>query len=351
MEAKYKDKEINLLNYIRITVKKRKIFITIIALFIVAAFIKSFTITPTYKVIEIIALPTIPKDTGESLISATSFKTRIEEGIYNYLIKERLGVSDNIPSLAVEVPKNEEIMRISTQTTKNKVDLAIKVLDTLYLLLKEDVQPVLERNVSEIDEKINLLNISIERAELDKKNIEQQIELYTKQFDRKQNSADFLESQIKTVEEGIISLLKRIETEYPKEIIKEGDIVYSEKFDKLLSDLKLEKKYLLEAFGKEKDNIQDTELKIETLKSSKLSLDKESEAKKVMIASLQKKKNSFVPIERIQPPQVRILNTGAIKRKLIVKYTFCGLILGLAAVLIVDFYQKNRAKILGQDQE
>lgn len=351
METKHDSREINLLNYIRITVKKRKIFITIIALFIVAAFIKSFTIKPIYKVIEIIALPTIPKDAGENLMSAVSFKTRIEEGVYHHLIKERLGVSNNIPSLTVEVPKNEEIMKINTQITKNQVDLAIQILDTLYLLLKEEVQPVLERNINEIDEKINLLNISIERAELDKKNIEQQIELYTKQLDRKQNSAGFVESQIKVVEERIISLLKKIETEHPKEIIKEGDVIYSEKFDKLLSDLRLEKRYFLETLSKEKDDIQDTELHIETLKNSKLSLDKESEAKKIMIASLQKKKSSFMQIGRMQPPQVRILNTGAIKSKIIVKYAFCGLILGLATVLIVDFCQKNRAKILGQDQE
>ncbi|MBP7088034.1 MAG: hypothetical protein KBB01_01905 [Candidatus Omnitrophica bacterium] len=351
MEAKYKDKEVNLLSYIRITVKKRKIFITIVAIFIVAAFIKSFTIKPTYKVIEIIALPTIPKDAGENLMLAVSFKTRIEEGVYHHLIKERLGISSNIPSLTVEVPKNEEIIKINTQIAKNQVDLAIKILDTLYLLLKEEVQPVLERNINEIDEKINLLNISIERAELDKKNIEQQVELYTKQLNRKQSSIDFSESQIKAVEERIISLLKRIEIEHPKDIIQEGDIIYSEKFDKLLSDLKSEKKYLLENLGKEKDDTQDIELKIETLKGNKLSLDKESEAKRVMIASLQKKKNSFVPIERMQPPQVHIINTRAIKLKLILKYFFCGLILGIAAVIIVDFYQKNRDAILGQDQE
>lgn len=198
LERHNKEAEIELIDIIRVLVKRKNIIIfgTIIITLISVGI--SFVLPKTYKINAIIELGKRPITDqngqiieGKYIEPSTSIRETIVGGAYNEFILRSLNITeDEIPRIIVTVPQKTELIDISIKSTKPQ--LALNIMRELLSRISEDLQKKIAFEKNKVDSEINI-------AEIENQIAEDQIKLLEKQIYETKNKVTFLEDNRRKV--------------------------------------------------------------------------------------------------------------------------------------------------------
>jgi len=323
------DDEINLMDYIKVIIKRKKIIAGIFVICVVAAVIYSLTVVPVYEMTQILEVPTI----GENvyLDSSLKIKEKIESGFYNFKILENLDFKskyniNNIGFFKITIPKENQFLSIYADVTKQDLENSKKVLSELFAQMDVDYSLRLE-------------------AERGRKNTEEAIKKNTiKSMDVRIEDAKF---HIILLEPRIESLVARIEetkTNTEDIILEREKFINKQKIDGIVGSI-LYTTTIQQAIN----HLDQLDSELVSLRMKKL--DKEKEIKNLLIErervvleifNLDKQKEFIRSFREIQPV---LLSTNPIKpkkRQMVAIAAMLGLILGVFIAFFVEFWQNSK---------
>ena len=325
----YPNDEINLMDYIKVIIKRKKLIIGIFLICVVAAVIYSLTVVPVYKMTQILEVPTI----GENvyLDSSSKIKEKIEGGFYNFKILENLDFEskyniNNIGFFKVTIPKENQLLSICADVTKQDLENSKKVLSELFAQMDVDYSLRLE-------------------AERGRKNTEEAIKKNTiKSMDVRIEDAKF---HIILLEPRIESLVARIEetkTNTEDIILEREKFINKQKIDGIVGSI-LYTTTIQQAIN----HLDQLDSELVSLRMKKL--DKEKEIKNLLIErervvleifNLDKQKESIRSFREIQPVSLSTNPIKPKKKQMIIISAVVGLMLGIFIAFFVEFWQKSK---------
>jgi len=177
MEQQYNEEEIDLMDYVRVILKRKVFILALFLIVIIAAGIFSFLSPKTYKIDTILEIGKVGEkmvETPEQLIG------RIEGDVYGVLIRAKLNIPEaEYPIIKTENPKDTSIIKIKIES--KDINLSRKVLDEKNELIIADHQEkielekeILNKKIETTEENIKILEKDIERVEIKITSLEQE---------------------------------------------------------------------------------------------------------------------------------------------------------------------------------
>jgi len=325
------DDEINLMDYIKVIIKRKKIIISTFLICVIAAVIYSFIVPPVYRLTQMLKLPTVGMD--EYLYAPELIKDQIEEGFYNYKIfsspnyNNKYNIND-INFIKVEIPKHKQFLKLYANTTQRDSKNKKEIFKELFNQLAKEYSSKLDVRLEDINKNLLIKNNQIKEINADIDIMKSGLVL----LDSRINSVNGKLELAKCNTEGISLEQKKF---LEKEAASDGaslffflyattaqqSILYFDQLDRELVSLKEERL--------SKDN------KIQDLLRKK-------EVHNIEIFALAKKKEFVNNIEELCPC---LLSTNPIKpkkRRMIVVSAMVGLILGVFIAFFVEFWQNSK---------
>ena len=176
MEQQYED-EIDLMDYVRVILKRKVFILALFLIAIIAAGIFSFLSPKTYKIDTILEIGKV----GENIVeSPEQLIGRIEGDVYGVLIRAKLNIPEaEYPIIKTENPKDTSIIKIKIES--KDINLSRKVLDEKNELIIADHQEkielekeILNKKIETTEENIKILEKDIERVEIKITSLEQE---------------------------------------------------------------------------------------------------------------------------------------------------------------------------------
>ena len=175
-EEQYSD-EIDLMDYVKVILKRKVFILALFLIVIIAAGIFSFLSPKTYKIDTILEIGKVGEkmvETPEQLIG------RIEGDVYGVLIRAKLNIPEaEYPIIKTENPKDTSIIKIKIES--KDINLSRKVLDEKNELIIADHQEkielekeILNKKIETTEENIKILEKDIERVEIKITSLEQE---------------------------------------------------------------------------------------------------------------------------------------------------------------------------------
>jgi len=208
------EQEIDLVDYIKVIMKRKWVIIGITIGAIIIAGILTFFSPKAYKVSAILEIGQI--DIGRASASSriitfipetpTELQEKIQQGTYDKILKEKSGI-ENIPKIEVSVPKDTNLITMEIESYNSQEDK--KILETLASIIIENHAKLFKEQKDFIQEKIKKEELKISILEKSKSLPELQY-LYVEHLSRidelKNNLATATETQlIKSPSENPIS--------------------------------------------------------------------------------------------------------------------------------------------------
>ena len=220
-----KEEEIDLKDYLKIILKRKRLILGIGLTVTIITFLFSF-FSP--KVYEISTSIEIGKsfEGSNSLENPIQVKTKIEEGIYKE-IQEKF-------NLKVENPKNTNLILIKVESKNPEKEK--KILEELNKIILEDHQKKLEDQINTLSKKEKIIKTKISSLNREKEAIEERIKILeaippqkrtlSEKFflSESREKIEWKEQEINNLQEELLSLQKQIATLQPTKVIKEPTI-------------------------------------------------------------------------------------------------------------------------------
>ena len=279
------NKEIELVDYLRIIWKKKWLILFGTLLFLIIAIVMSYMMKQVYEIDSIIQPGKffIQNQSGhfEQVVveEPLQIADKVKHRSYNVKIAAELNMSvSNIPDIRAENIKDTLLTRMWIRNSD--VELSKKVLNSLVTLIK-----------SEIDEKIDIeiadLDSTIRSNEIEKERRMKEIEILKKKIGiiglRKKDISDEMKAARNRREGLEKEQLKVLKNEDKSEAVSLGLLLYSNEilqsyrnydiFNEKLSKQKLEEEDVNSALQRENANIANIDNTIENLKEQKGRID------------------------------------------------------------------------------
>ena len=228
---RYAEEEVDLRDYIRIVVKRKKSVLGIFFVCIIAAGVVSFLMPKIYSVSQIIEAPMLGVTTGYRTeimyLNLTDVGEKISSGGYAYKIKEALQLSpQEIITFKVKMSKRGKFMTISMEAPEDEREQALSISEELFRQLSEEYRPVIEAKGKEAESKIISKEVESVKDELAKKRIKEDVTVQLNKIEQRKEKINSLNSRITIVEERADSLLEEIQQAQ----VSAGELIRRHKF-------------------------------------------------------------------------------------------------------------------------
>lgn len=324
-KKQYLEYEIDLMEYLKISVKRKWTVLGIFLVCILLGTIITLSMPKVYEVSQILSLPVSAKN--GYIDSAKIISRDITAGGYDSQIRKKLKLSpDNFFKFKVQSRKGTKFIKISLEVRKEEVNRAEKILDELFRQMEKEYAEVIKNKKQKIEIKISLQEITLAGIELEKLQKKKSISTALKQIERNKSRINFLETNISLFDKKIDSLSR----EKPDEISFLEAVVG---MNQLRSDLDLLKK----------DN-EYLKIEIEQLKfAEKNQLPDRIFNYKHTLNGLKMEKELIQNIKQVQPPFKSNIPVKPRNKTNITIAVFIGLILGVLGAVLKEFLGKSRA--------
>lgn len=173
-ERPINDYDVNVVDYVRVLVRRKKIILTVILLAIIIVVVYSVLSPKVYKIDTTLAVGKIenPATAGVELVEdPLQVKQKIDNDIYGILIREKLSISEiNYPKIKTENPKDTNLitLKIESDKTLQAQNVLSEINNAIINEHQEKVKNRLElvdKNIKSIEEKIKLAESNIKSTE------------------------------------------------------------------------------------------------------------------------------------------------------------------------------------------
>ena len=262
--------EIDLMDYVKVILKRKRLILAIFLGAAIVAGIFSFLMPKVYKIDTALEVGIIEKAMGTApgqlVESPTQLVGKIDSDVYGIKVREKLNVSQiEYPKIKVENPKDTNLVKMTIESADSeKAKNILEEINTLILIEHQEKikaeKELLEKNIElfknniEVSGKdIERIKIKISSLEIERKTLEDKIDALQKVllyeqtpgtqfalFDTKEKleakiqeiesrylEINSLETQINSFNNQINSIKKQIEDIQPTKIVK-GPIVSQE---------------------------------------------------------------------------------------------------------------------------
>jgi uncharacterized protein involved in exopolysaccharide biosynthesis len=166
--------EINLMDYIKVILRRKWLILSVFVLAIIAAGIFSFVSPKIYRAETILE---IGHTRGAKIEALAQIVEKLELGVYRELIEARLDIPKNL-KIESENPRGANFLIIKAESAEPK--LAKTVLEEINNLISVEHQEKIKVEKELLEKDIERLKTKIASSEEEKKNIEAQIEILEK---------------------------------------------------------------------------------------------------------------------------------------------------------------------------
>jgi len=142
MEQEYEE-EIDLMDYLKVIIKRKKLILTVFSAAIIAAGVFSFLSPKVYKVDTVLEIGQVA---GTEIEAPGQIVEKIGGDVYGILIREKLELTgEEYPKIKAENPKDTKLLIIMAES--NNPQKAREILsETIDLILKEHGEKFIEKN-------------------------------------------------------------------------------------------------------------------------------------------------------------------------------------------------------------
>ena len=237
-QAYYED-EINLIDYLRVLWKWKRLIIAGTLICAVIAIVISLQMPKIYEV----SMTVEPGITGVKydgsfiyVDSAANIDGKIGGGVYDKKAVEALQLDPlkTMVKFKSEIVKKTNMIRVTSQWQEGDTDLGVKVAQQIIGLLSSDYVKIIEQRKGDYDRQIFMKQNEISKVETQRKDIDKQILM-------KQNEISKVETQRKDIDKQILTKqneISKIETKR-KDIDKQIKLKLSEN-EKTRNDIRLQ---------------------------------------------------------------------------------------------------------------
>lgn len=319
------DFEIDLRKYIEVVIKRKKIVmgVVIVSMFSVATW--SFFLPRIYEISMIIEPPTSAiTDTGvQSWDTVANIKAKIEAGAYNDEIIGEMKLPEDLPRFDVALIQDTRMIRISLKRAANQQDFGEKILTKLLEKISISYAKIIEDKRSTIDNRIKM--------------VESQIRTKENEIKMKGEQSNILGArELQYVED-----IKGLRTNSDKFLAnREPALEHKEDKDSVAALV----------YAATMQNLTQLQNDLAELKNKKEGLINEVESLKngisesrIEIANLNMLKGDVQNIQVIQKPRRSSNPVGPKKRQNTLLAGFAGLVIGLCAVFIIEYWKNPHA--------
>lgn len=325
----YVEDEINLIDIVKVIIKRKKLIVGGTLLCIIIAVITSFLLPKVYKVSFVADIGQIQRgDKMEPLEEPGNLKSKIEMG-YSYMAMRKLNIEeDEFPDIYVNNPKNTKLLEIYLKT--DEIDTGKKILSEMKGFLLKDHDRIVSQYRIDLENSIKKIDISMSALEDEKKVLQEKVKIHktnvenTKaQMEKVKQRIDDLSREKKKVNtransDNTLSLLV-----FTSEV-QENQRYYNQLQDKLDSSLAMEEPILQDAI-RDKDR-----------EKKKLELEKANIESK--LAALQETRVIKEPSHLEKPIFPK-------KSLFAVISLITGLMFFIFLAFFMEFLEKNRAEL------
>ena len=379
----YADDEIELIDLLRVLWKWKWIIILITFGCMLAAGVFSFMMPKIYEVSATIEPGVIGVDENGhpiSLNSTANIKGKIENGVYNSRILNRLNMDPQETQLEfkVAIPKNTKLIKISSEWEQDKIVISTKVLDQLVTEVSHDYEKIIRARKEDIDKQVMTKENEIAKIETQRKDMDKQALLKLGEIQGKENQIGLQKAilknmrdrkteltqevkQVKNNTEGLIEQKNRV-----LEDKSEGDsvslllyfstvqqnVAYFNELSNQLNDLKSNEKKIAAKIEKLKQDISDINTGIERLKIQKAEgLQAKINNIHAEIARLNIKKGYIENIKLACEPEVSMFPIKPKKKLNIALAGVVGFMLAVFIAFFAEYIKKSKEKSTTQHQQ
>lgn len=327
-EEKYISDEVNLMDYVKI-VLKRKVFILVLIIASVAAagVFTSFS----EKVYRLDLLLEIGESNGEVIENPTSIAIGVEEGEYKYALMEEAKIAEkDYPEIKTENPKNTRFLEI--MTLSSQPDEAKNLLEKITQLILANHQNIIKVKTDSIEGRIRIMEEKINLTENDIERVRSKIVPIDESIERIENKIIFTKEEKENLEAKVEALQEAL-------IYRQDLSTYYVLFDSK------------EKLADKKKEIEDLYLMINSLKSEKEDFEMEINALKILIEDLNSQLNSLkLSKENIEPTEIikdLTISEKSVSPRPIINMAIAGvlgLMVGIFWAIGREWWQETRTK-------
>ncbi len=328
----YEEMEIDLSQYIKVIVKRKKTLIAVFLLTLAIGFTNILFSPKIYRASMMIQPPVIgPSLTGANdLESAENLKGLIINGAYNEELKKLLNMDlDKNPiGFKVEIPSKTNILQVSVDLESKKKEFGVVLLQSLSNLISGSYVKSIEARVSDIASQIKSNERAIVGAKEKAKNLQEQVKEVSVREDK-------LLEELKTVNLNTTQVWEKRDL-YLKENTSSG----SSPALFFASYLQNNSNYLNQLNNQSSDlSIRRTNLNLE-LKN----IDSQISEFQMEIDKLNISKDFIANLRIISQPRASFNPISSGKKKALAISIVMGLFLGVLAVFLQEFWANNLVK-------
>lgn len=328
----YEDVEIDLIQYIRVIVKRKKTLTVVFLLTLAIGFINILFAPKIYRASMMIQPPVVgPSLTGANdLESAENLKGLITNGAYNEELKKTLNmdIDKNHLDFKVEIPGKTNILQVSIDLEEKKKELGIDLLQGLSKSISNRFTKSIEAKIADVSNQIKLNERGIINAKEKTKNIEEQIKEISLREDR-------LLEELKTVNLTTSQIWERRDV-----YLKESESLGNSAALFLASYLQNNSNYLNQL----NNQLSDLSMRRINLNLELKNTDSRINDFQIAIDQLNINKDFISNLKIIAQPRIFPSPISSKQKKTLVIPIVIGLFLGLFMVFLQEFWVKTLAK-------
>ncbi|MBL7156561.1 MAG: hypothetical protein ISS92_00215 [Candidatus Omnitrophica bacterium] len=323
------EQEVNLSDYVKVILKRKKTIFLIFLATTIAAAIISFLMPKSYEISMIIE-PSLEITKGNKqlyLDSPKNIAAKIRGEAFNLSVLRISNVDPGRKKLSLKVtqPKDSTLVKISIEEPKSKIDTGVRLLNNLFIKMTETYQ-------SHIDYKKEMFT--------------KEAAVVSNIIESKKDSIALREKELKILEEREASLLGelKIVKENSEKLIAQRDALLIDKTNKngmsslLYSNVVQQN---ISYFSTLSDQLMSLKSRKENLLNEIECLNKDIENLKTQIDTIGLQKNQIQNIKFVQKPQALPFPVRPKKMKNIAVAGILGLFLGVFIAFFREFWEKE----------
>jgi len=331
-EAKFQreyEEEIDLMDYLKVIIKRRKLILAVFLIAIVAAGLFSFLLPKVYKIDAVLEIGQV----AETMIEAPSqVAEKITSEVYRIFVREKLGIpEEKYPKIKTENPKDTRLIILTIESANlQQAKTILEEINNLILAEHEEKikakKELIKQDIKTTEEKIKLVESDVEKTKNKIKQIDEDIKRIENKIENANEEKKNLEAKIEALEKVLI-YQQDPGTQFA------------------LFDTK-------EKLANKKQEIENLYLTINSLRRSKEDLDVQINFLKTNIESLNAQINALkASLDEIKPTQIiksPTISEEPVKPKPLLNIVIAavlGLFVGVFLAFFKEWWEKNKTKL------
>ena len=305
----YED-EINLMDYVKVILKRKRLILGLFFGAAIAAGVFSFILPKVYKIDTSLEIGQIA---GAVMESPGQVVEKIDGDVYGIFVREKLKIPEiEYPKIKVENPKNTRLVKVAIESSKP--EKAKNILEEVNNLILDEHQEIieiqkglLEKNIKTAEDKIKLVEADIQRIENKIKSTEEDIQTTRNKIKPVENDIERINIKIAGAEEEKESLEAKVSALQQQLIYEQTPGTQFALFDakEKLANKKQEIEDLYLRINSLKRTIEDYNLQISSLQRKMEDYNSQINSQKATIENLNAQINSLrASLEEIRPTEV-----------------------------------------------